>query len=179
VNLRVMEKEDLPLFAEWANKPEFFGEYNPLRQTSKAEIEKDYEKSTLEQTGFIIEKKDGSKIGYICHFVLAHPAGKLLEIGYSLVPNERGKGNSTEAVRIMVNYLFLSRDTMRVQACTDTRNLASQKGLEKTGFKKEGTTRKYFFLRGELRDAYLYSILREEWKVPKILTKLARNTCGK
>ena len=171
VNLRVMEKEDLPLFAEWLNKPEFFGEYNPLRQISKAEIEKDYDKSTLEQTGFIIEKKDGSKIGYICHFILAHPTGKLLEIGYSLVPNERGKGNGTEAVEIMVDYLFLSKNIMRVQACTDTRNLASQKVLEKAGFKKEGTMRKYLFVRGQLRDACLYSVLREEWKEPKILAR--------
>jgi diamine N-acetyltransferase len=171
VNLRVIEKEDLPLFAEWVNKPEFFGEYNPLRQMSKAEIEKDYDKGTLEQTGFIIEKKDGSKIGYICHFVLVHPVGKLLEIGYSLVPSERGKGNGTEAVEIMVDYLFLSKGIMRVQACTDTRNVASQKVLERAGFKKEGTLRKYLFLRGELRDACLYSILREDWKEPKILTK--------
>jgi RimJ/RimL family protein N-acetyltransferase len=171
VNVRVMEKEDLPLFAEWVNKPEFFGEYNPLRQISKTEIEKDYDKRSHEETGFIIEKKDGSKIGYICHFNLMHPAGKLLEIGYSLVPNERDKGYCTEAVRIMMDYLFLSRDTMRVQACTDTRNLASQKVLEKVGFKKEGTMRKCLFLRGELRDAYLYSILREEWKEPRILTK--------
>jgi len=173
VNLRVMEKEDLPLFAEWFNKPEVFGEYNPLRQTSRAEIEKDFEKGTLELTAFIIEKKDGSKIGFICHFTLTHPAGKLLEIGYSLVPNERGKGYCTEAVRIMVDYLFLSRDTMRIQACTDARNLASQKVLEKTGFKKEGTMRKYLFIRGQPRDACLYSILREEWKEPKILTKTA------
>ena len=172
VNLRVMEKEDLPLFAEWLNQPEFFGEYNPLRQISKAEIEKDYDKSTLEQTGFIIEKKDGSKIGYICHFILAHPTGKLLEIGYSLVPNERGKGNGTEAVEIMVDYLFLSKNIMRVQACTDTRNLASQKVLEKAGFKKEGTMRKYLFVRGQLRDACLYSVLREEWKEPKILARV-------
>jgi len=28
-----------------------------------------------------------------------------------------------------------------------------------------------FFMRGEWRDAYLYSVLREEWKEPKILTK--------
>jgi RimJ/RimL family protein N-acetyltransferase len=179
VNLRVMEKEDLPLFAEWVNKPEFIGEYNPLRQTSRTETEKDYEKSTLEQTGFIIEKKDGSKVGYICHFILVHPAGKLLEIGYFLAPSERGKGNGTEAVEIMVDYLFLSKDMMRVQACTDSRNLASQKVLEKTGFKKEGTMRKCLFVGGQLRDACLYSVLREEWKEPKILTKLARNTCGK
>jgi RimJ/RimL family protein N-acetyltransferase len=71
----------------------------------------------------------------------------------------------------MVDFLFLSRETMRIQATTDTRNLGSQKVLEKTGFKREGTLRKYGFVRGELRDQYLYSILREEWKESQILTR--------
>ena len=171
VNLRVMEKEDLPLFVEWVNIPEVFGEYNPLRQISRAEIEKDYDKGTLELTDFIIEKKDGSKVGLICHFTLTHPVGKMLEIGYSLVPSERGKGYGTDAVGIMVDFLFLSKSIERVQACTDARNVASQRVLEKSGFKREGTMRKYLFIRGEWRDAYLYSILREEWREPRILTK--------
>ena len=38
-----MEKEDFPLFAEWANKPEVFGEYNPLFQVSKTQAEKMFE----------------------------------------------------------------------------------------------------------------------------------------
>ncbi len=45
------------------------------------------------------------------------------------------------------------------------------KVLEKTGFKKEGIVRKSLFARGEWRDMFLYSILREEWKEPR---KLAR-----
>ena len=43
MNLRIMEKDDLPLFAEWANKPEVFGEYNPLYQVSKTQAEKMFE----------------------------------------------------------------------------------------------------------------------------------------
>ena len=139
---------------------------------SRTEAEKIFE-SPNELKPFMIEKKDGSKIGVISHFYVLHVAGKQLEIGYSLVPSERGKGYCTEAVKIMVDYLFLSRDTMRIQAQTDPRNVASQKVLEKVGFKREGTLRKSFFIRGELRDAYIYSILREEWKEPKILTKTA------
>jgi RimJ/RimL family protein N-acetyltransferase len=97
--------------------------------------------------------------------------GKLLEIGYVLVPDERGKGYCTEAVMIMVDYLFLTKEMLCIQAITDTRNIASQKVLEKAGFTKEGTIRKRFFSRGEWRDGYLYSILRKQWKEPKILTK--------
>ena len=102
-----------------------------------------------------------------------HPAVKQLEIGYILVPSGRGKGYCTEAVNIMVDYLFLSKESRRIQAQTGLRNVASQKVLEKVGFKKEGTLRKNFFVRGEWRDAYIYSILREEWKDPRILTKTA------
>ena len=65
VNLRVVEKEDLPLFAEWLNKPEFLGEYNRLLQMSRTETERNYDERKFEQTGFFIEGKDGSKIGHI------------------------------------------------------------------------------------------------------------------
>ena len=171
VNLRVMEKEDLPLLAEWFSNPEFWGEYEPLEQSSRTDIEKTFEKNPFELKQFIVEKKDGSKIGGICHFYMLHLGMKLLEIGYALVPSERGKGYCTEAVKILVDYLFLLKDTMRIQVHTDARNVASQRVLEKAGFKKEGTMRKGAFIRGEWTDAYLYSILREEWKEPKILTK--------
>ena len=170
VHLRAMEKEDVAQFSEWLNTPEFMGDYSRIPQSSRAETEKMLE-SPLELKPFIVEKKDGTKIGFIAHFHVLHPSGSKLEIGYAIVPSERGKGYCTEAIQLMVDFLFLSKETMRIQATTDTRNLASQKVLEKTGFKKEGTLRKFMFVRGELRDQYLYSILREEWKEPRILTR--------
>jgi len=69
----------------------------------------------------------------------------------------------------MVDYLFLSKNIVRIQATADPRNKASWKALENAGFKKEGVLRKHFYCRGEWRDEYMYSILREEWKEPKIL----------
>jgi ribosomal-protein-alanine N-acetyltransferase len=50
-------------------------------------------------------------------------------------------------------------------------NKAAQRVLEKAGFKVEGTIRKLSFVRGEWTDRILYSILLEEWKEPRILTK--------
>jgi len=167
VNLRVEEKEDMKLVAEWLNNPDYFGEYNPLMQESRTELEKRYDQMPPEIKWFIIEKKDGSKIGSVGHFLV----GKLFEIGYAIIPSERGKGYCTEAVRIIVDYMFLSKDIVRIQAHIDPRNKASQKVAEKAGFKREGTIRKSFFTKGEWRDMLLYSILREEWKEPKILTK--------
>jgi RimJ/RimL family protein N-acetyltransferase len=69
----------------------------------------------------------------------------------------------------MTDYLFLTKDIRRIQATTDIRNIASQRVLEKAGFQREGTLRKAGFIRGQWQDDYLYSILREEWKQPRIL----------
>jgi len=171
VNLRVVEREDLPLLTEWLNNPEFSGEFMWFpQQQSRAEWEKEYDNLPHDAKQFFIEKKDGTKIGWIGHFLF----GSLLEIFYYLLPSERGKGYGTEAAIIMVDYLFLSKDIVRVQARTDVRNEGSQKVLGKAGFKKEGVVRKSLFARGEWRDFYLYSILREEWKEPKTLTKSTR-----
>ena len=167
VNLRIMEKEDLPLYAEWVNDPNFFGEYNPIEQMTKSDMERHYDSAPQENMKFFVEKKDGTKIGVVNTF----STGNQLEIGFALIPAERGKGNCTEAVTILVDYLFLSRDLVRIQATSDLRNTASQRVLEKVGFKKEGTVRKSIFIHGEWRNLYLYSILREEWKKPKILLR--------
>jgi RimJ/RimL family protein N-acetyltransferase len=160
VNLRIMEREDLSFYVKWVNDPNFFGEYNPLEQTTKVEMEKGFDTAPPERKRFFIEKKDGTKIGVVGVF----PAGDLWEIGFALIQSERGKGYGPEAVVILVDYLFLARDLVRVQATTDLRNVASQKVLEKAGFTREGVVRKSMFLRGQWRDLLLYSILREELK---------------
>jgi RimJ/RimL family protein N-acetyltransferase len=166
VNLRVVEKEDLSLLKEWRNNLEFIGEYQSISQETMSDLEKQYAELADGQW-FFIEKKDGTKIGTISH----RSVFKTPEIGSAVFPSERGKGYCSEAVKIMVDYLFLSKDIVRIQAHTDARNVASQKVLEKAGFKKEGTFRKEYFVRGEWRDSCIFCILREEWKEPRILTK--------
>jgi len=171
VNLRVVGKEDLPTLQEWWNDPDFAGIYNPLvAQESKKDFEKDYEKLGSEKAWFLITKKDGTRIGYFFMGLV----GPYWEIGYALISSERGKGYCTEAVQIAVDYLFMSKDIVRIQATTQLENVASQKVLEKARFQKEGTIRKGEFAWGKWTDLYLFSILREEWKEPKMLTKFLR-----
>ena len=167
VNLRVVEREDLPLCAEWVNNPEINGEYEPLLMFSRADIEKWYDSLGPKERWFFIEKKDGTKIGLIRH--AAHGWGTM--IGGVIIPSERGRGYCTEAVKIMVDYLFLSKDIVRIQARTNQQNVASQRVLEKAGFEREGTMRKSNFSRGKWIDMLIYSILKEEWKEPRILTQ--------
>jgi RimJ/RimL family protein N-acetyltransferase len=163
----VAEKEDLLFIGERRNNPEFQGEYNLLIQESQDELAKRYDSFRPEEGWFLIERKDGIKIGLI----VLELEGGVQEIGYGIIPNERGKGYCTEAVKIAVDYLFLSKPLVRIQAHTNVKNTASQRVLEKAGFRKEGIVRKRIFVRGDWRDEFLYSILREEWKEPRVLKK--------
>jgi len=166
VNLRVLERDDLPLFAEWNNDPEFGGEFEPLEQNSLSDIEKWYD-GERDGEWFILETKDGKPVGQIMY----SPEGPHYKIGYIIHQSERGKGYCTEAVKILVDYLFMAKNTVRIQAQTNPRNIPSKRVLEKAGFTKEGVIRKATFIRGAWRDGVLYSILREEWKEPKIFPK--------
>jgi hypothetical protein len=60
VNLRVAEKEDSPLLAEWFSSLQVFGEYNPIWQISKSESEKIHE-SPNEPKMFILRRKMEAK----------------------------------------------------------------------------------------------------------------------
>ena len=166
VNLRVVEKDDLPLLKERRNNLEFTGQYQSISQETMKDLEKRYGE-LVDEKWFFIEKKDGTKIGTISH----RPVFNIQEIGSALLPSERGKGYCSEAVKIMVDYLYLSKDIPHIQAHTDARNTAAQKVLENAGFMKEGTFRKEYFVRGEWRDSCIFAILREDWKEPRILTR--------
>lgn len=160
----MVEKEDLVLIKKWSNDVEFVGEFEPFDQVSLGELEKQHE-GKGEGQWYFVQKKDGTRVGYIAHFKSKGCIG----IGYMLVKEERGKGYGSEAVQMMADYLFLHKDIVRVQAETHPDNKASQRVLEKAGFSFEGRIRKSFFSRGVYRDTAMYSLLRDEWKAPKVL----------
>jgi RimJ/RimL family protein N-acetyltransferase len=167
-----MEKTDIDFFLENFNNPASWGKIDFVTQVSKEEMIREFDNPTplqavVKRKRFIIEKKDGTKIGWISHR-LAQPDG-WTEIGYLIIPKERRKDCGTEAIQLMVDYLFLAKDIVRVQAGTHFKNRPSQKTLEKVGFRREGIIRKAYFIHGDWADHYMYSILREEWKEPKIL----------
>lgn len=174
VNLRLMEKEDVPLLADWWNNLEYQGKYFPVPQRSKAQALREFENPSpvqvaMEHHEFMIEKKDGTRLGHVGYGRdILHD---WIEIGYDVVPFERKKGYATEAIQILVDYLFLIKDIPRILVCTDARNTAAIRAAEKAGFKKEGIIRKGGFTMGKYVDACLLGMLREEWKQPKILTK--------
>ncbi|MGW7351579.1 GNAT family N-acetyltransferase [Streptomyces sp. NPDC054784] len=106
---------------------------------------------------------DGRFLGEVqWHQVFQGPASPCWNIGISLLTAERGKGYGKHAQRLLVRYLFAHTRVNRVEASTETTNVAEQKALESVGFTREGVLRGACFRDGEWRDMTLYSILRAE-----------------
>lgn len=68
-----------------------------------------------------------------------------------------GRGVATDAIKLMVRYAFETFDLTRVYAKPFSRNRASQRVLEKAGFKLEATLEKTVLKNGEYFDELIYS----------------------
>jgi aminoglycoside 6'-N-acetyltransferase len=84
-------------------------------------------------------------------------------IAIGLRPDCRGRGIGRQAQRQLVQYLFAHTRAERVQAWTDTGNVAEQRALEAAGFEREGVIRRGQWRAGQWHDQILYSALRTEY----------------
>ncbi len=84
------------------------------------------------------------------------------ELGYWLAKSFWGKGHATAACTALVKYLFDRYDLRRIEAHAHGGNLASQRVLEKSGFRREGILRRAVIKGGEVRDMHLFGLLRSE-----------------
>lgn len=86
------------------------------------------------------------------------------ELGYWVVPEVHGQGYGTEAVALVVDYVFRTYDHPAVGAVAYDFNDASRGLLESLGFSEEGRVRRDRFIDGEYVDLIQYGLLREEWE---------------
>ncbi|MEO6724978.1 MAG: GNAT family N-acetyltransferase [Blastocatellia bacterium] len=98
-------------------------------------------------------KDDPSLVGWL-HFMIIHVAdlaligdggfkGKpdqtgLVEIGYSIVPEYRGRGYATQVAQGLIDYAFAHPEVNATAARASVRNIGSMKVLERSGMKVVG-----------------------------------------
>jgi RimJ/RimL family protein N-acetyltransferase len=140
------------------------------RLFSENEYRKKFEESGFwdlegEKKGvFCITDLEDSLLGFISFWrVSPHMERPSYEVGCRIFrPEDWGNGYATAATQICTAWLFDTLDIHRIEALTHTENSGSIHVLEKCGFQHEGVLRKYFFFRGEVVDANIFSLLREE-----------------
>ena len=155
-------------FHEYSLHPDFYKhlEYSPFVtiDDTKKYLNKmiDRSKSPLGQYWFIRSKEHDKIIGSFA--VLSLDSNRRsVEIGYGVSPFYWGNGYFTEAINIIVDYVFHDIHLHRIVALTSILNKASIIGLEKAGFKNEGVMIDYYRkYDGQWVDAVLMAKLNYE-----------------
>lgn len=86
------------------------------------------------------------------------PLRDVVEVGYWLFVDARGRGFATRAVRAMVDDAF-ANGLVRVEAHVRVGNLASERVLERVGFEREGVKRRLLRHGGVRVDATLFALV--------------------
>ena len=105
---------------------------------------------------------DGAFIGW-CSLNRWNRDHRSASLGYCFDDAAWGRGYATEAALALLQWAFDKLDLNRVQAETDTRNVASARVLEKLCFLREGTLREDCVVNGDVSDSWVYGLLRREW----------------
>lgn len=115
---------------------------------------------------FAIERReDGALVG-VCMLFEHDAECRCAEVGYGLGPDVWGRGYAREAVGRLLDHGFGALDLNRIEADVDPRNVASQRLLERLGFRREGLLRERWIVAGEKSDSVIFGLLASEWPHP-------------
>ncbi len=117
----------------------------------------------------IIERMSERVVGSTRYMNIVHK-DRGLEIGWTwLVAEVRRSAVNTECKYLLLRHAFETLGAIRVQFKTDSRNLRSQRAIERLGAVKEGVLRNHMIMpNGYFRRSVFYSILDSEWPQVKI-----------
>jgi ribosomal-protein-alanine N-acetyltransferase len=90
------------------------------------------------------------------------------EVGYSLVPEARGKGYASEALGAVIDETFATAELDEVQACIVPENVASRGVLDRTGFREDRILRSGAVIRGRHVDVLLFTLTRASWNQERV-----------
>lgn len=112
----------------------------------------------------IVLRTTGEPIGSTAFFDV-RPEHRAIEIGRSWFGKaHQGTAANPESKLLLLRHAFETLGALRVQLKTDSRNLHSQRAIEKLGAVREGTLRNYQTRAdGRPRDTVMYSITDGEW----------------
>lgn len=165
VRLRPVREADLDRLYDEHIRLRSRGEFYPLGVLSESAFRKEFAENGFWQKTegtLLLVTPDDEIAGHIEYFRPV-PYWDAYELAYHLYDDRHaGRGYVTEAVQLLVDYLFSTRKEHRIQLVIEPGNGASRRIAEKCGFTCEGTARGAFFIHGVNHDVLVYSLLRSD-----------------
>lgn len=107
---------------------------------------------------FAIEASDGAFLGLAMAPRIEADA-QTAELGYIVMPEARGRGVATQALRMLTDWAFAERGLVRLELLIATTNAPSSKVAARCGYTLEGVLRSLYFKQGRRQDTELWSRL--------------------
>jgi [ribosomal protein S5]-alanine N-acetyltransferase len=159
VVLRPFDERDLPTLERAANDPDVvraFGSASP--GDALAFHRRRWEEGS--GAGFAICLGGGGSVGGA---LLEPRRAGVAAVGYWLIPEARGLGYATRAVRLLAEWGIRDLGFARVELWATRENDASQRVAERAGFQREGVLRAYAEGRdGRRLDAIFFSLVASD-----------------
>ncbi|MFN8638125.1 MAG: GNAT family protein [Dehalococcoidia bacterium] len=182
LRLRPVEERDLPALMAWVVEPEVLywwdDEMADLAETRTEFLAPD---DGGPREGYIIEEGArgvaGRPVGYIQWWHRSYDPHYHWTAGIDIFigePDARERGVGTEAVRMLLGYLFEVRKLHRVTIDPESGNARAIRSYQKAGFRLDGLLRHNEFIRGEYIDTQMLAILEDEWPAAKALWESER-----
>lgn len=165
VNLRPVQKSDIPHFTRWINDPKvrhYLSTTMPLTEKQEEEwfegLGKDESKIDL-----IIETKDGKPIGLMGIHKIDWRSG-VGTTGALIGEKEYwGQGYGTDAKMVLLDYAFNTLGLRKICSGAMAFNKRSIRYSLHCGYKVEGRLRRHTFRNGKFQDQIVLGVFRDEW----------------
>ena len=108
--------------------------------------------------GFALEDEHGTFLG-LGVIPRIETEARTAELGYVVVPEARGRGVATEALRLLTEFAFAELGMERVELLIAVHNQASKVVAERCGYVREGVLRSAYFKQGRREDTEIWSRL--------------------
>ena len=134
-------------------------------QKEKVRAQKGYETANKSLLLFLIRSKTSSNYIGWCGFHTWYLDHQRAEIGYGLYDDAyKQQGIMTEALAAVLHFGFTSLQLQRVEAFIGRDNIASQRLVQKMGFREEGCLRAHYYTQNQYEDSMVFGLLQHEFK---------------
>ena len=169
--VRDHRESDLEGLAALLTSPENMRYVPELRASNADAARKNLDASIAEQNNpsrtkyfFAIEEKSsGRYVGEVGFTVeQSTRSGSLADLGYFILREFHGRGYMTEAGKRVVDFAFAEAGVHKIKTGCLKENRASERVMQKLGFRKEGELREHQYHEGVWKDRVVYGLLRAE-----------------
>ena len=165
MRLRLIRESDLERLHDALSDLANRGRYFPIGLMSETTLRSQFDDNGFwgEDEGMLlIVDHDDRLVGEIEFYPITHYL-QGYELSYLLFGSEHaGRGYTTEALGLLVEYLFARKRVNRMQLNIHPDNAPSRRVAEKAGFTYEGLMRGCWFHHGDYDDLEIWSLLRAE-----------------